>query len=75
MNQKELSKIRRHMTLDKNNIGTVYGCYVNSNKEIISYLDESLGLMEEFETEKYLGFLKKVLSGGLGKSLIDIVFT
>ena len=75
MNQKELSEIRRHLTLDKNNIGTVYGCYVNSNKEIISYLDESLGLMDEFETEKYLGFLKKVLSGGLGKSLIDIVFT
>lgn len=75
MNQKELSEIRRHLTLDKNNIGTVYGCYVNSNKEIISYLDESLGLMAEFEAEKYLGFLKKVLSGGLGKSLMDIVFS
>lgn len=75
MNQKELSEIRRHLTPDKNNIGTVYGCYVNGNKEIISYLDESLGLMDEFETEKYLGFLKKVLSGGLGKGLVDIVFT
>lgn len=75
MNQKELNEIRRHLTLDKNNIRTIYGCYVNSNKEIISYLDESLGLMPEFESEKYLGFLKKVLSGGFGKSLIDIVFT
>ena len=75
MNQKELNEIRRHLTLDKNNIRTIYGCYVNSNKEIISYLDESLGLMPEFEAEKYLGFLKKVLSGGLGISLTDIVFS
>lgn len=74
MNQKELNEIRRHLTLDKNNIRTIYGCYVNSNKEIISYLDESMGLMAEFEAEKYLSFLKKVLSGGLGKSLTDIVF-
>lgn len=74
MNQKELNEIRRHLTLDKNNIRTIYGCYVNSNKEIISYLDESMGLMAEFEAEKYLSFLKKILSGGLGKSLTDIVF-
>ena len=62
MNQKELNEIRRHLTLDKNNIRTIYGCYVNGNREIIAYLDESLGLMAEFEAEKYLGFLKKVLS-------------
>lgn len=74
MNQKELNEIRRHLTLDKNNIRTIYGCYVNSNREIISYLDESMGLMAEFEAEKYLGFLKKILSGGLGKSLTDIAF-
>lgn len=75
MNQKELNEIRRHLTVEKNNIRTIYGCYVNGNREIIAYLDESLGLMAEFEAEKYLGLLKKVLSGGLGKGLTDIVFT
>lgn len=75
MNQKELNEIRRRFAPDKNNIGKIYGCYVNSNKEIISYLDESLGIMPELETERYLGLFKKALTGGLGKNLIDIVFS
>lgn len=75
MNQKELNEIRRRFAPDKNNIGKLYGCYVNSNKEIISYLDESFGIMPELETERYLGLFKKALTGGLGKNLIDIVFS
>jgi hypothetical protein len=75
MNQKELNEIRRRMSPDKNNIKNIYGCYVNSGKEIISYLDESLGLLPALEVEKYIGLLKKALSGGLGKNLIDIVFS
>ena len=34
-----------------------------------------LGNMPEEEAEKYLGLLKKSLSGTLGKNLIDIVFS
>jgi hypothetical protein len=75
MNQKELNEIRRRMVPNKNNIGKIYGCYVNSNREILSYLEESLGRMPELETEKYMGLFKKSLSGGLGKNLIDIVFS
>lgn len=51
-----------------------YGCYVNSGREIISYLDEALGRMPQEEAEKYLGLLKKALSGTLGKKLIDILY-
>ena len=36
MNQKELNEIRRRFKLDKNSISKIFGCYVNSNKEIIS---------------------------------------
>lgn len=75
MNQKELNEIRRRLAPNKNSIGKIYGCYVNSGKEIVSYLDESLGLMPELELEKYLGLFKKTLSGGLGKNLMDIVFS
>lgn len=75
MNQKELNEIRRRMAPNKSNVSKIYGCYVNSNKEIISYLEESLGIMPELETEKYMVFLKKSLSGSLGKNLIDIVFS
>ena len=75
MNQKEVSELRRRWRVDKNAVSRIYGCYVNSNKEIVSNLDESLGTMPEEEAEKYLGLLKKSLSGALGKNLIDLVFS
>lgn len=75
MNQKEVSELRRRWRPEKNAVSRIYGCYVNSNKEIVSDLDESLGTMPEEEAEKYLGLLKKSLSGTLGKNLIDIVFS
>ena len=74
MNQKELSEIRRRWKSDRAAVGNVYGCYVNSNKEIISSFDSSLGLLSHDETEMYLSILKKTLSGTLGKNLIDIEF-
>ena len=75
MNQKEVSELRRRWRPEKNAVSRIYGCFVNSNKEIVSDLDESLGTMPEEEAEKYLGLLKKSLSGTLGKNLIDIVFS
>ena len=74
MNQKELNEIRRRFKLDKNAISRIYGCYVNSNKEIIAHIDASMGLMSQEEQEMYLGLLKKALSGTLGRNLIDIEF-
>ena len=75
MNRKEISELRRRFSPDKNSIGHIYGCYVNTKKEIIAYLDESLATMPPEEAEKYLGFLKKALAGTQGKNLIDIVFS
>ena len=74
MNQKELNEIRRRFKLDKNSISKIFGCYVNSNKEIISWIDASMGLMQQEEQEMYLGLLKKALSGALGKNLVDSEF-
>ena len=75
MNQKELSELKRRFRPDKSAIHRIYGCFVNGNQEIVSYLDESMGRMPEEESAQYLGFLKKALSGTLGKQLIDIVFS
>ena len=75
MNQKELSELRRRFRPERSAVSRVYGCYVNGSGEIISDLDESLGAMPQEEAEKYLGLLKKALSGTLGKNLIDIVFS
>ena len=75
MNQKEISELKRRFRTDKNAIGRIYGCYVGANREVISYIDEPLGMMPLEEAEKYLGLLKKTFSGTLGKNLIDIVFS
>ena len=75
MNQKELNEIRRRIKPERNSINHIYGCYVNSSsREIISYIDESLGLLTREEVEKYLSIMKKTLSGTLGRNLVDISF-
>ncbi len=75
MNQKELNELRRRFKLDRNNFSRLFGCYVNSNKDVIAWIDASMGLMQQEEQEMYLGLLKKALSGTLGKNLVDIVFS
>ena len=47
-------------------VSRIYGCYVSGSGEIVSDLDESLGRMPQDEAERYLGLLKKTLSGALG---------
>ena len=74
MIQKEVSELKKRFQPEKTAIANIYGCYVNTNKKIISYIDDSLGLMPEDEAGQYLELLKKALSGRLGRNLIDIVF-
>ena len=42
MNQRELGELRRRFRPEKSAISRVYGCYVNSSREIIAYIDQSL---------------------------------
>ena len=74
MNQKELGELRRRFRPDKHNITHVYGCFVNANKDVIAEIEESLNYMTPEEVEKYLGLLKRAMSGTLGRNLIDIEF-
>ena len=74
MNEKEIGEIRRRIRRDRSNMTAIYGCYVNDQKEIVSEFKQSTGIMPENEAEKYFGLLKRVLSGGVGKNLIDICF-
>lgn len=74
MNIKEISEIRRHIRRDRSNMTAICGCYVNTNKEIISQFRSSTGLMSENEGEKYFSLMKRALSGSVGKNLIDINF-
>ena len=74
MNIKEVAEIRRHIRRDRSNMTAIYGCYVNSSKEIVSEFRSSTGMMSENEGDKYFGLLRKTLSGTIGKHLIDIRF-
>lgn len=74
MNEKEIGELRRRVRRERSNMTTIYGCYVNTQKEIIATIKESVGLMSENEAEKYFGVLRRTLSGTLGKNLIDINF-
>ena len=74
MNEKEVGEIRRRQRRDRSNMTAVFGCYVNENREIISQFRQSTGIMPENEADKNFGLLRKTLSGGLGRNLIDITF-
>ena len=53
MNTKEVGEIRRCIRRDRSNMTAIYGCYVNSQKEIISEFKQSTLTMPENEAEKY----------------------
>ena len=74
MNEKEIGEIRRRIRRDRSNITSIYGCYVNAQKEIISVFRQPVGMMPENEAEKYFAVMKRTLSGTIGKNLIDLSF-
>lgn len=74
MNEKEIGEIRRHLRRDRSNMTAIFGCFVNDNKEIITEYRSSTGIMSENEADKYFAILRKVLSGSVGKNLIDLTF-
>lgn len=75
MNQKELGELRRRFRPNKNNISHVYACYVSPVKEIIAEVDQPLSLLNEDDVESCLSLLRRAMSGGLGRNLMDIEFT
>lgn len=75
MNQKELGELRRRLRPGKNNLSHVYGCYVSPLKEIIAEVEQPLSLLNEDDVESCLALLRKALSGGLGRNLINVEFS
>ena len=74
MNEKEVAELRRRLRPDKSNIAYIRGCYVNERKEIISQFNEPLTMMPVEDGEKYLSFFRKVLTGSIGRNLLDLSF-
>lgn len=74
MNEKEVAELRRRLRPDKSNITHILGCYVNERKEIISQFNEPLALMTAEDGEKFLALFRKVLTGSIGRNLLDLSF-
>ncbi len=75
MIDKEVAELRRRLRTDRTNISRIYGCYINTFGEIVTTFDESMGFLPVEEQEKYLELLKKGISGTMGRTLSDIVFS
>ncbi len=74
MNIKDISEIKRTLSVEKNAVSGVAGCYVNANGEIITKFYQSLGLLYEDEVEKYLTVFKHTLSGAIDRNLFNLNF-
>ncbi len=74
MNQREVGELRRRIRRDRSNMTAIYGCYVNDKKEIVSRFRLPTGIMSENEADRYFGLMKRILSGTLGKNLVDVAF-
>ncbi len=75
MTEKEIAEIRRRFKVDKNNINSLIGCYVNANGDVLSQFKLSTNFMDSNEKEKLFAVLRKTLMGTHGKNLIDIEFS
>lgn len=75
MIDKEAAELRRRLRPDRSNITKIHGCYINQFGEIVTTFDDSMAMLPVEEQEKYHELLKKAVSGTMGKTLSDVVFS
>ncbi len=75
MTERELREIKRRFRPERSNIPKIVGCFVNTNKEIVYRISQSLAMTDPAVSEKLLSTMKKTLSGSLGTNLTDIEFS
>lgn len=74
MTEKEIREIRRRFRQNKSNIVSIRGCIVDNEKNIKSYIYQSMINSISDDCDKLLSVMKKVLSGGLGTNLVDLEY-
>lgn len=75
MTNSEKNRIRKRIDPTLSNFKNIYGCYVNAAGEIVSTMVIPVAEMKQEEREQYSALFRKVISGVLGKSLLDLSFT
>ena len=75
MTDRELRELKRRFSPEKCNISRIVGCYINSNKQIVYKINQSLGLGDSSVSERLLGVMKKALGGSIGVQQNEIEFS
>ncbi|NLB22058.1 MAG: DUF4317 family protein [Clostridium sp.] len=74
MKHKDVLELRRRLKKDEITISQMSGCYVNSEKNIVTSYRETFLNLEESELFKYMELAKKTISGKLGNNLVELGF-
>ena len=74
MNKKDILELKRRFKKTQCTFTKLCGCYVNSEKEIVTEFRETFLNLPDEELHKYLEITKKVLSGGIGNNLLGLEF-
>ena len=74
MNKQEINEIRKQLSYENCTIDRICGCYVDGEKNIQTTSKDSFLALPEEEGYKYFDLFKKVLSGTMGKNLINMEF-
>lgn len=72
MNKKEILEIKKQYVYEKCPIQTIWGCYVDTNKEILAEYGKDFRSLPEEEIPKYLYFFRQMLGKKLGKNLSEV---
>ena len=75
MTEKELREIKRRFRPQRSNIPRIVGCFVNASGEIITRINQPLGMEDSIVSEKLLSVMKKTLSGSLGTTVTNVSFS
>lgn len=72
MNKKEVLEIKKQLNPIRCCLTSIAGCYVNSEREIISTFHKRFLALEEEEMLKFFQLFQKTLSGTIGKQLLTL---
>ena len=74
MNKKEIAEIKKQFCAERCAIDRICSCYVDGEKNIRTTMREAFLSLPEEEIFKYFNIFRKVLSGHLGKNLLNLEF-
>jgi hypothetical protein len=74
MRKKDILELKKRFRKDDCTFTKMCGCYIDSNKTIVTSFKEDFLNLEDEEYFKYLEIAKKVLSGTLGNHILPLSF-